>query len=67
MAGRPRKNTIVMKELECGDCGTLFCVPRRLGRNKMAGHKKKLWCYRCKKRTVHIEKSDEGTIINRRR
>lgn len=41
--------------LRCPDCGHEQTILRRKGRPRGAGHRKWLWCPRCKARTNHVE------------
>jgi ribosomal protein L33 len=45
----------VLKTLACRSCGALFPLWRKPARNRAAGHFKKLYCYRCGRRTTHVE------------
>lgn len=67
MTARHKTRMMVLKELECETCGQIFIVPRRGVRNKQAGHRKKLWCYICRKRTTHVELRNDGEVIKGRR
>lgn len=42
------------KRLRCG-CGNIQIIHRRKDRDKRAGHCKPLWCFKCEKRTKHVE------------
>lgn len=66
MTARHRTRMMVLKELGCEACGHIFLIPRRGMRNKKAGHRKKLWCFVCRKRTTHVELHNEGTKIRGR-
>ena len=62
-----KSKSITMKDLRCSVCGQVFRIPRKSGRNKVAGHKKKLYCFVCKKRTVHREMTTEGVKLKGRK
>ncbi len=42
-------------KLVCPKCGTVNTICRKRNKQKKAGHKKWLWCYKCKDTINHIE------------
>lgn len=49
---------IVKTNLWCPKCEKTTSIFRKRNKQKKAGHKKKLYCYTCGKRTNHIELRD---------
>lgn len=45
----------IKKALECYECRNVQIIFRKFGRNKRKGHIKHLYCFRCRKTTVHKE------------
>jgi Zn finger protein HypA/HybF involved in hydrogenase expression len=45
-------------EMRCEKCDGVFIIHRKLNRLRPIGHKKKLWCVKCGKRTNHIEQGE---------
>ena len=46
---------LVQTELLCPECGNKALIFRRISRQKKYMHRKKLYCFVCKKETNHIE------------
>lgn len=47
---------IIDNEFYCCKCGNKgFSIPRKKGKQREAGHLKKLWCLNCKQETNHAE------------
>jgi hypothetical protein len=46
---------------KCPDCSNIFFIPRSTGRrgSREDGHKKDIWCIKCKRVTTHIEYKQE--------
>lgn len=53
------KAKFVKTYLQCPNCGRIETICRLLGRQKKSGHKKKLYCFTCEKRTNHVEHNEE--------
>ena len=50
------KQNAVMSEFYCTQCGTKgLPIWRRAGKEREAGHLKKLYCLKCQKETNHVE------------
>lgn len=41
--------------LRCTRCGNLQSIRRLRGRLRRPGHLKRIWCIRCRQRTLHVE------------
>ena len=46
---------MVKTYLECKECGNVFSIWRKSGRQKPEGHIKHLYCYKCQQVTAHVE------------
>lgn len=46
------------REMVCIKCGTSQQIFRDKARLRPVGHMKKLWCFKCVKRTNHEEKGE---------
>ena len=46
---------IYISDLRCGECGSVFPIPRKKHAKREQGHIKDLWCYRCGKVTKFKE------------
>lgn len=49
------RNQVKQIELKCPICGNVFPIFRKQSNLKEKGHKKKLWCWKCKKERNFIE------------
>lgn len=58
-----RTRRVQRKLLRCLECGAIFPIWRRLSSNRARGHVKHLWCYRCRKRTPHVEQYEGEELI----
>lgn len=47
---------LVHKLLECLKCGNQSTIIRKVCKNRSINHKKRMFCFVCGKRTLHIEK-----------
>ena len=54
-----------LTQLVCPECGTIFPMMRKVGKQKDVSHRKWLYCYVCKKETNHVEGRDLDSIIAR--
>lgn len=54
---RGRKYT--QSDLICRECGNIFTIMRPCGEMREKFHKKTLYCYICKRETIHIELLDK--------
>lgn len=50
-------------DCECPECGHVFPIWRRIGREREFGHIKDLWCVVCKRVTKHREYRKEHERI----
>lgn len=53
------KRKVVQTKLICPNCGNEVEIFRKENKQKKFGHKKILWCYKCKRMINHIEIKDE--------
>ncbi len=53
-----RKEKIVATSLICLKCQFLFPIFRKMNRQKVRGHRKNLYCPRCKRDRVFLELKD---------
>lgn len=53
------KRAVVQTKLVCPKCGNKVEIFRKENKQKKFGHKKLLWCYKCKRMINHIEIKDE--------
>ena len=49
--------------LICPDCGNSFPIRRKSGKQKELCHRKKLYCYICKKETNQVEARDLDSLL----
>lgn len=61
---RMGKKKFNITNCQCPDCSHVINIPRLLGRERENGHKKDLWCIKCKKITTHIEQKKEWSFEN---
>lgn len=54
----------IQKYIKCPECGFIYPVLRKVGRDKKAGHLKSQWCIKCKKRINHIELDDKPISVS---
>ncbi len=45
----------IQKSLKCRPCKNVQIIYRVRGNNRKRGHIKTIYCYKCKKKTPHIE------------
>ena len=48
----PAPRSVQWRVFKCTGCGSKALAPKRRAKTRK-GHIKPLWCYRCKKRTLH--------------
>lgn len=48
----------VQTAIQCPECGTVSYIFRQAGKQRKAGHLKKLYCYKCKKDVNQVEVRD---------
>lgn len=58
-----RGRNMAMSDLYCSECGCHMTVPRSYKNTREKGHKKKLWCYQCKKEVNFIEVREKDFIL----
>lgn len=42
-----RKQSVVLTELNCGECDCLMTIPRKVSKQKKPGHVKHMYCPMC--------------------
>lgn len=55
MAKTDRKT--IPKKLQCKKCNNVQEIRRIIGRNRETGHIKNIYCFKCMRKTAHIELS----------
>ncbi len=58
MKVKTKKQSLIIKKLECTQCGCIREIPRKLSRNKKTGHYKHMFCPTCNEKTKYIELYD---------
>ena len=54
MSRRKHDNDVQWRVFRCCTCGNPMLYPKYDARRRTArGHPKHVWCYRCKRRTLH--------------
>jgi hypothetical protein len=53
----------ISTNLICPDCGNIFPIQRKQNKQKTLFHRKKFFCYKCKKETNHIELKDIDSLM----
>ena len=53
------KRKVVATQLICPECKNIATIYRRINKQKAFGHRKWLYCYKCKKMTNHFEIRDD--------
>lgn len=50
------KHSVQWRVFKCPRCGSIAHAPKRGTRSRTGkGHRKAIWCYKCKARTCHIQ------------
>ena len=50
-----KKGAVIYTDIYCMNCGNHSVIPRKIGKQKEAFHRKKFYCYKCKTEVNHIE------------
>ena len=52
--------TRYISELCCVECGATFPLPRKKAQKRETNHIKDLYCYKCMRKTKHVENMKEA-------
>ena len=58
------KRKISMSDLYCTECGCKMTVPRPARCTREKGHKKKLWCFKCKREVNFVEVRERDFVLS---
>ncbi len=51
-----KKQDFTISTVLCEVCGNEFFIPRKSAQRRPNGHNKTVYCFKCKRKTIHIEK-----------
>lgn len=57
-----KKQKCCTSNFSCQVCGNVIPLPRKISRQRALGHKKHLWCVKCKRLTPHTELHECSSI-----